>query len=55
MTEYSVTVMHPGGTIYNYTVKAKRWYLDGNCIIFVKEGDQIEIYPQTLTIIYEEK
>jgi hypothetical protein len=46
--QYSVMVMHPGGTTY-----AKRWYLDHDCIIFDLGNDEVEIYPQSLTILKE--
>ncbi len=52
---YSLSVMHPGGTTYNYTVKAKRFYLDHDCIIFEKFSGGIEIYPQALTIVKEKE
>jgi len=38
----SVTVMHPGGTTYNYTVEASRFYFDHESIVFVKEGGRSE-------------
>jgi hypothetical protein len=55
MITYSVTVMHPGGTTYNYTIKSRPYYLDHDCIIFVKENDKVEIYPQALTIVKEKE
>jgi hypothetical protein len=54
MTTYKLTVMHPGGTTYDYTVKAKRYYLDGGYIVFVKEDNKTEMYPQGLTIVKEQ-
>jgi len=48
---YSVMVMHPGGTTYNFTVYARRWYLDHDCIIFDLGNEEVEIYPQALTIV----
>ena len=45
--------MHPGGTTYNYAVEASRFYFDHDSIIFVKEDDRVEIYPQALTIVKE--
>jgi len=53
MTTYSVTVMHPGGTTYDYKVEAHRWYLDHDSIVFVKDDNKVEIYPQALTIVKE--
>ena len=54
MTTYKLTVMHPGGTTYDYTVKAKRYYLDGIYIVFIKEDNKTEMYPQGLTIVKEQ-
>lgn len=55
MKKYSVTVMHPGGTTYNYTVVANRFYFDHDSIVFVKDGGGVEIYPQGLTIVKGEE
>jgi hypothetical protein len=54
MRKFNITVMHPGGTTYDFIVNAVRYYYDHNVIVFIKEDEKIEVYPQSLTIVIEQ-